>query len=100
MQANEHYDCRGVRRELNSAVCHTEKPAEFFIYDFYYLLSRGKALKNFFPDGFLFNLLDEILDNPKVNVSFEESKPDLFQRKFNILFFQESFPFQLLKNGL
>ena len=48
------------------------------MYDLDHLLSRGDAFQNLLSDGPLPDILDEVSDNPEVDVSLEQGHSDLF----------------------
>jgi len=64
------------------------------------LLSGGKRGEYFIYESFFFDLLDELLDDFKMNVGFEQRDANFAQRVFHIGSCELAFAAQIFENPL
>ena len=64
------------------------------------LLARRKCGRYLLADGLFLNVIDELLDDLKVDVGFEQRQPNLAQRLLHVLFIEDSLTTQGLKRAL
>lgn len=78
----------------------TEDTDQLVANDFNNLLRGGEGRKYLFSHGFLLDVLDQLLDDPKVDIGFEEGDADLPQRGLHVLRSQLSLAAHVLENTL
>ncbi len=61
-----------------------QRPDHFVADDLDHLLRRRERCQNLFAHRFLFDVLDELLDDAKMHVGFEQRHADLAQRGFHV----------------
>jgi len=66
--------------------------------DFYDLLARGEAFKNFLAECLLFYVTDKVFNNFKINISLKERQPYFFKGCIYVLFIDEASAFEFFEN--
>ena len=78
METNQHDRHRRASREMDLLLFASHEVGHLFSYNLDQLLGGSKASQHLLADGSLFHRLDEVFDNLKIDIRFQEGHPHLF----------------------
>ena len=96
----DHENTAWIAAELETSIRGTEKFDQFIVDNFDDLLARLDAKKDFLTDGFVFNAVDEIAGDLKIDVRFEQGETDFAEGLADVFLGDFAEPAQVLEGAL
>jgi hypothetical protein len=100
LETNEHDRCGKPAGKPQQAARAAHQFDQAVMYDLYDLLARGNAFEDLLANGPHPDVLYEILDHTKIDISLEKGHADLFQGHLNISLIQTASPPEFLKDAV